>query len=290
MIDYIDKMQDAIDFMEAKLKEDIRLNDVAFEVGFSSFHFHRIFLANVGETVTEYMRKRRLSEAARELMETNRRILDIAVDYQFESQEAFTRAFKKMFFMSPGQCRREKPAMHLFLRRCSDREGLKFMRGEKIEVDSKILELGEIRAVGLRCHGDVREGGLKQEIKQLWEKFNKVASSVKNISKTGIALGICSMIEGEEPHIMEYVCSMKVDDVSDVPQGMVARKLSPQKYAVFTHKGELDKVGQTYDYIYQTWLPQSGCELIDAPDFELYDDRFAPDKDESEFDIYISIK
>ncbi|HNW32031.1 MAG TPA: AraC family transcriptional regulator, partial [Caldisericia bacterium] len=93
MIDYIDKMQDAIDFMEAKLKEDIRLNDVAFEVGFSSFHFHRIFLANVGETVTEYMRKRRLSEAARELMETDHRILDIAVDYQFESQEAFTRAF-----------------------------------------------------------------------------------------------------------------------------------------------------------------------------------------------------
>ncbi|HQH48763.1 MAG TPA: AraC family transcriptional regulator, partial [Caldisericia bacterium] len=67
MIDYIDKIQGAINFMEARLKERVGLGDIAKEAGFSSFHFHRIFLANVGETVTEYVRKRRLSEAAREL-------------------------------------------------------------------------------------------------------------------------------------------------------------------------------------------------------------------------------
>ncbi|MBP6927064.1 MAG: AraC family transcriptional regulator [Caldisericales bacterium] len=286
MIDYIDKIQGAINFMEARLKEKVGLGDVAKEAGFSSFHFHRIFLANVGETVTEYLRKRRLSEAARELMETDHRILDIAVDYQFESQQAFTRAFKRMFFVPPGRCRREKPPVHLFYRRRLDREGLRFLRGGVVGMEPKIVELGEIKAVGIRYYGDNKNG----EIKQVWDKFNKDMCCMKNVSKPGIALGICSMVEGGDPGKFEYVCSMKVDNASEIPEGMVARVLPPHKYLVFTHKGKLDNLGETYNHIYQNWIPKSGHEIDSSFDFELYDDRFSYGKDESEFDIYIPIK
>ena len=64
-----------------------------------------------------------------------------------------------------------------------------------------------------------------------------------------------------------------------------------QKYAVFTHKGSVDKILETYQAIYAVWQPKSGYELIKAPDFEYYDERFDPDNPEaSELDIYIPIK
>lgn len=82
------------------------MDDIAGQVGFSKFHFHRIFQAAVGISITEYIRIRRLANASATLLYTNERIIDIAFYYHFESQEAFTRAFKKYYHLPPGQYRR----------------------------------------------------------------------------------------------------------------------------------------------------------------------------------------
>lgn len=82
------------------------MDDIAEQAGFSKFHFHRIFRTAVGMSITEYVRMRRLANASTALLYTNKRILDIAFYYHFESQEAFTRAFKKYYHLPPGQYRR----------------------------------------------------------------------------------------------------------------------------------------------------------------------------------------
>jgi AraC-like DNA-binding protein/GNAT superfamily N-acetyltransferase len=92
----------AIGELEHHLTEPIAVDVVAARVGYSRFHFSRTFLAWIGLTPTAYLRKRRLSEAARALITTTARILEIALDYQFQSQEAFTRSFKREFGVSPG--------------------------------------------------------------------------------------------------------------------------------------------------------------------------------------------
>lgn len=93
----------ALQFIENNLKNELSIETVANYVATSKYHFHRLFHSYVGTPLATYIRKRRLSNAATELLTTERRILEIALDYQFESQEAFTRAFKKMFQMTPGQ-------------------------------------------------------------------------------------------------------------------------------------------------------------------------------------------
>ncbi|WP_374016892.1 helix-turn-helix domain-containing protein [Paenibacillus thiaminolyticus] len=94
-------IESAVQYIETHLKEPLHADEVARHVHISYYHFHRLFHAMTGETIGDYIRKRRLTEASLELMGTRRPILDIAVDYQFESHEAFTRAFKKVFGLSP---------------------------------------------------------------------------------------------------------------------------------------------------------------------------------------------
>lgn len=96
----------AITYLETHLTEPTTVEQAAAAAGYSRHHFSRIFLALTGLTPTSYLRKRRLSEAARELVTSSKRILDIALDYQFGSQEAFSRSFKQEFGLSPGAYRR----------------------------------------------------------------------------------------------------------------------------------------------------------------------------------------
>lgn len=105
-MEYIHPINRAIDYIEANLTQEIDLSEVAAVAGYSPFHFGRLFRAMTGETPGGYIRKRRLSEAARQLLASKRRILDIALDHQFGSQAAFTRAFRAAFGISPGAYRK----------------------------------------------------------------------------------------------------------------------------------------------------------------------------------------
>jgi AraC-like DNA-binding protein/GNAT superfamily N-acetyltransferase len=106
----------ALHYLETHLKEPASVEATAALVGYSRAHFSRLFLAVTGITPVAYLRKRRLTEAARELATSSKRILDIALDYQFQSQEAFTRSFKQEFGVSPGYYRMRKRLRRLFQR------------------------------------------------------------------------------------------------------------------------------------------------------------------------------
>ena len=106
--DYYKWVYEAIAHIEANLGETLNLPEVAEQAGYSVFHFGRIFQGITGETVMEYVRKRRLTEAGKALLHSNQRILDIALDWQYDSQEAFTRAFKRAYGVPPGTFRRRK--------------------------------------------------------------------------------------------------------------------------------------------------------------------------------------
>lgn len=107
-MDYKEKIQTSLEYIEENLSEKILLDNLAKDAFLSKYHYHRLFHEIIGETVMSYIRKRRLNEAAKELIENNSKIVDIALKYQFGSQEAFSRAFKKMFKVSPGEYRRAK--------------------------------------------------------------------------------------------------------------------------------------------------------------------------------------
>ena len=105
-MEYTKEIKKAMNYIENNLNEGIRLEEAAAFAGFSKYHFQRVFKRETGLNLYEYIQKRRLAEASSLLLNSNIRILDIAVYLCFESQEVFTRAFKKVYGLPPGQYRK----------------------------------------------------------------------------------------------------------------------------------------------------------------------------------------
>ncbi len=106
----------ALDYIENNLCEPISPNHIAFHIGYSRTYFDHCFSAVIGESPASYLRRRRLSEAARQLITTEKTILEIALEFQYKSAEAFTRAFYQEFRLTPSAYRKRKRLVGFFSR------------------------------------------------------------------------------------------------------------------------------------------------------------------------------
>jgi len=285
-MDYYSRIQDAVDYVEENLTSKIALEDVSNRAYFSMYHFHRIFSAMIGNSIKDYIRMRRLTEAAYELVNTEKRIIDIAIEYQFESQESFTRAFKKMYRITPGKYRKNKEHLILMQKKRLTEIRLNHLKGG-ITLKPKIVEKSEFKIIGMKYYGSNKNN----EIPKLWIEFIKRIDKIKNRVELKTSLGVCEYVPNlTDESEFGYIACVEVSSLDEIPEGMSSQVISSNKYAVFTHNGLTDKLGDTYEYIHGTWLPKSSYELAPAHDFELYDERFNPNSEESEMDIYIPIK
>jgi AraC family transcriptional regulator len=95
--------------------------------------------------------------------------------------------------------------------------------------------------------------------------------------------------ERSHPHEMQYIAAVRVSKVDEIPTGMVERTVPAGTFAVFTHRGPIQKIGTSVGEIYRDWLPQSAFRHAGIADIELYDYRFHGDREDSEMEIWISV-
>ncbi|MCT4784152.1 MULTISPECIES: helix-turn-helix domain-containing protein [Exiguobacterium] len=170
---YDESIQRAIAYIEANLHATITEEELLRQSKFSKFHFHRIFLAHVDMTITEYIKMRRLASAASLLMHTEVRILDIALQHNFESQESFTRAFKKIYGLPPGRYRTNMRT----LRRQGDEEMIEAVKGWFLSGgDLQHYEMGIDRQV---VHEGRASGYLKSTLSVKNESFGTMMQQFK---------------------------------------------------------------------------------------------------------------
>lgn len=100
-MDYFSLIQSSIDLIEKNLSEKLNVNDIANRAFLSKYHFQRLFHSTVGNSIMEYVKKRKLSLAALELCTSKDSILNIALKYGYNSHESFTRAFKLYHGINP---------------------------------------------------------------------------------------------------------------------------------------------------------------------------------------------
>lgn len=283
---YIEGIRTAIDYIEDNLKNSISLEDIAKMVGYSMYHFHRIFQSYVKESVSEYIRRRRLTKAACDLLYTNSRIIDIALEYQFETQESFTRAFKKMFQVTPGVYRKQQKRVLIREKQRLTGQNLLYIYGGVI-MNPRIVVKDEFSVVGLTCSTTLSES----KVPLLWEEFHTRVREIKNRVAPNVMMGISEFSMNHINEEFTYMACVPVKDITTIPKKMVSKIIPKREYVVVTHKGKLEDLGQAFDYIYGSWLPKSGYDLEEADDFEIYDERFKGANDEeSEVDIYIPIR
>lgn len=293
---HLERIQRAIDFIEDHLYDSITIDEIASTAAYSVWHFQRVFSGMVGETVGSYVRRRRLGSALRDLTATNIPIIEIAWRHGFESQEAFTRAFKAMFGCTPGRCRSEGrcPVMRPSGRVMLTQEYLDRLYGG-IRMEPVIRKMGEMNIVG--CGAPFisilsPEANSHQVIPGLWDTFLKRMGEIPTAAQ-GTLYGLCEPVPKDErshPEECYYIAGAPVSSLDTMPEGMVGRTVHEATYAVFTHVGKLDTLGRTMGYIYGSWIPNSNYELAAGPDLEVYDHRFDPASDTSELDICIPVR
>lgn len=294
-MEHLEQVQRAVDYIEDHLHDDLSVDKIAQVAAFSRWHFQMVFSSAVGDSLKEYIRKRRLSLALVALGQTDQRIIDIAMQSGFESQEAFTRAFKAMFGVTPGECRKVGAESFMILNKPKITMDYLDHLYEGINMQPQFKSLPEFKVLGV---GDKFISILSPEknnhivIPKLWDKFMARQNEVTNRAKP-MDLGICMPVDKNEtkshPDECYYMACTEVTSIENVPEGMVAKTIPAGDYAVFTHKGLLSNLSHTMNYIYGSWLSKSGKKLREAPDLEIYDKRFKPDSADSEFDIYIPI-
>ncbi|MBU3144097.1 helix-turn-helix domain-containing protein [Clostridium sp. CF012] len=106
MSDYFNELQKTLDYIEEHIKDDITLEQLSALCFYSTHHYHRVFQSVIGIPVADYIKKRKLSVAAGEIVGTDKKIIDIALDYGFNCHETFSRAFKRIFDITPNDYRK----------------------------------------------------------------------------------------------------------------------------------------------------------------------------------------
>jgi AraC family transcriptional regulator len=271
--------QKALWYIESHLAQPLTLDEVAGIGGVSRYHMVRAFAAATGLSVMRYVRARRLSEAARALANGAPDILGVALDAEYGSHEAFTRAFREHFGITPDAVRTHGlDTLNLQGAITMDSTLLDHLAPPRFETGKAFLVAGHSE----RCSA---ENGAA--IPGLWQRFHQYVQEIPN--KVGdVAYGVCC--NGDDSGNVDYIAGIEVSDFSDLPRAFSRIRIPESRYAIFTHGDHVSSVRRTISTIWNQWLPASGLVVADAPNFERYDARFDPRTGNGGFEIWIPVK
>lgn len=288
-VDDYERIQHAVRFMEENLQNELKVTDIASKACFSPFHFQRLFQAISGFSVQEYIRRRRLSEAAGLLKETGRSILDIAIDFQYGSQEAFSRAFANCFGITPGKYRKTNIDLN-------DQHEINFLDFKtSINEDESIprpniIQLDSIQIVGYEYHTDLNGERYFADIPGFYHDFgaNEYYMQIPGKAAPDMSYGISCNFQDEGG--FSFVVGEAVQKPTEtIPESFVHLDIPGGTYAMFEVNGRTELVQNTRRYIYHTWLPNANYERREGPDFEVTDVRRSCFPDDMKMKIYIPI-
>jgi AraC family transcriptional regulator len=270
----------ALWFIETRLADDISLAEIACFAGVSRYHLLRAFGVATGQSVMRHVRGRRLTEAARHLAAGAPDILTVALDTGYGSHEAFTRAFRDQFGLTPETVRAQRHLENITLV-----EPIRMDEALIIELEPPRFEDGLpllIAGLGGRYTFETNQG-----IPRQWERFLPYIGNIPGqVGRT--AYGVCCNADGAGN--FDYIAGVEVPDFSDLPREFARVRIPEQRYAVFTHRDHISTIRRTISTIWNHWLPASGLKAADAPSFERYDEKFDPLTGNGGLEIWVPVR
>ena len=275
-------VEKALWFIESHFAREITLDEVAAVCGLSRFQMSRLFSHAIGCSVMAYARGRRLTEAARALANGAPDILAVALDAGYNSHEAFTRAFRDQFALTPAELRargdlagvalvaplREDPTVRVDL------------APPRFETPGPLL----IAGLGRRFACSDFAG-----IPALWQEFQPYIGAIAG-QKSAVAYGLVARMSADGNSTF-YLAGVEVSDLSDLDEGLTGIRLPAQRWAVFSHRGHVTTIASTIDAIFSQALAAAGLTHGDMPDLlERYDESFDPRTGEGGFEIWVPVK
>ncbi|KAF5069877.1 GyrI-like small molecule binding domain protein [anaerobic digester metagenome] len=265
-MDWILRLNQAIDYIENNLKEEIDVNEAAKIAACTTFHFQRMFSYIAGVTLGEYIRKRRMTLAAFEMIQGEQKVIEIAAKYGYDSPTAFNRAFQGVHGIAPTAAKNQGVTLTVYPRITFSLS----IKGDEA-MNFRIETKESFRIVGYAMKGLMDMEDCVKKIPSFWQEVGAIG---------GIAQ-ICSLIDGTEPQGILGVSTCEngefngyfIATATQKPclEGMEEYFVPQGLWAIFDCVGPLPQAIQRLQQrIITEWLPTSGYEYDTAPDIEVY--------------------
>lgn len=274
IVDYVQRVNRAIDHVVRNLDGDLRLDEIARAAGLSPCHFHRVFKSLIGETLGQFVKRQRLERALHKMSHPSRRTLtEIALDCGFASSSDFSRSFKQCFGVPPSEF---------------DLEAFRATRRDEFD-SAHMAEDGTPRFA--RLPPGENPDGFEVELRDLpprtvayvrvldpFANFGAVTAAYERLMAWASAHGAADRqwlgYQWEDPEIValkdcRYDAAVEVDDVR--PEGEIGRFTFPaMRVAEVRIAGDIALEVRALDWMFGTWLPRSGYVPDDQPSFEAW--------------------
>ena len=236
-------IQNALNYIEAYLTSELEIRDIAAQAYVSVFHFQRIFAAQCGVSVGEYVRYRRLTLAGEELSNGDGKIIDIAAKYGYDSPDSFNRAFQRFHGISPSAARKKGAHLRSF---APIKLNLILEGGNMLEY--RIVEKPQFTVVGLSRIFNAETS--YQEIPEFWRE----AMTGEDQKLLGI-YGICMDLDENDKNF-EYLIADNYIPWEEIPAGCVTKVIPASTWAVFPCRGPNPETLQDVNTrMWAEWLP-----------------------------------
>lgn len=252
--------------MERNSSQELTLGSIAAACRVSRSHLANAFGTASGWPVMTYLRARRLSEAAKRLAAGAPDILSVALEFGYGSHEAFTRAFRDQFGITPEEVRNSRSVDALGLV-----SPLRLTNGRARTPMPTLRALRRLRLVGLSapCSYESAIGIPAQWQAFMCDHYADIPDKVR-----GIPIGICRA--PDEDGCFEYMCAAEVTSFSTPQRPLAALEIDPGTYAVFDHGDHVSSIFDTYAAIWNEALPAAGLAAANGPVLEFHNDAFDP--------------
>ncbi|MED4009100.1 AraC family transcriptional regulator [Priestia aryabhattai] len=265
-MDLLRNMNRALDYIEENLTNDIDFREVARLALCSEYHFKRMFSFLAGITLSEYIRRRRLTLAAFELKDSNIKVIDVAIKYNYSSPDSFTRAFQNLHGITPSEAKKSGSSLKTFPKMTFQ---LSIKGGN--EMNYRIEEKEAFHIVGIKERVPIIFHGVNPKIAAMWESLNdetiRELKELSNVTPLGLLSASVNFSEGrmeEKGQLDHYI---GVATTKDCPDHLVQLEVPAGTWAVFEAVGPFpDTLQDVWGRIYSEWFPASTYEQVEGPE------------------------
>ncbi|OPA79159.1 AraC family transcriptional regulator [Paenibacillus selenitireducens] len=265
-MDLLKNMNGAIKYIEENLTNEIDFKEVARRAFCSEYYFKRMFSFLAGITLSEYIRRRRLTLAAFELHGSGIKVIDIAMKYGYNSPDSFARAFHQMHGKTPSEARNHSHSLKAY-------PPMTFQLSIKggSEMNYRIEEKEAFRIVGIKKRIPIIFNGVNPEIASMWgsldeETIHKL-KKLSNVEPTGLLSASTNFSEGRMEEKGELDHYIGAATTKDCPDNLTQLEVPASTWAVFEAIGPFpDTLQNVWGRIYAEWFPTSNYEQIEGPE------------------------
>jgi len=265
-MDSIKKMNEALEYIEDNIANEIDFKEVARLAFCSEYHFQRMFSFLSGVTLSEYIRRRRLTLAALELINSNIRIIDVAIKYGYSSPDSFTRAFQNLQGITPSEARKFSQPLIAYPKMTFQ---LSIKGGS--EMNYRIEEKKGFSIVGIKKRVSIIFKGVNQEIASMWESLDMETiiklKAISNVEPLGLISASTNFSETRMEEKGELDHYIGVATTNECPDNFTELKVPILTWAVFQAVGPFpDTLQNVWGRIYSEWFPASNYEITEGPE------------------------